>query len=83
VNKKTKEDEEESEPISTTEAAERLGVSRKRVNQFIDQGRLPAKRIGKVWIIDPKDLSLVENRPKKAGRPKKTTTSATTEDEEE
>jgi excisionase family DNA binding protein len=79
-----KKQNEDSEPISTTEAAERLGISRKRVNQLIDEQKLPAKKIGKVWIIDPKDLALVENRQKTAGRPKKSTTTPTTpEDEEE
>ncbi len=56
--------------ISTKEASEKLGVSVLRVQQLIWQGRLPAQKIGRDFVIDEKDLSLVKNR--KAGRPKKT-----------
>lgn len=59
----------ESDQISTTEAGERLGVSRKRINQLIEEGRLPAKKIGKTWIIEADDLELVKDR--KHGRPRK------------
>ena len=55
--------------ISTKEASEKLGVSVLRVQQLIWQGRLPAQKIGRDFVIDEKDLSLVKNR--KAGRPKK------------
>jgi excisionase family DNA binding protein len=61
--------ENESDQISTTEAGERLGISRKRVNQLIEEGRLPAKKIGKTWIINADDLKLVKDR--KWGRPRK------------
>ena len=54
--------------LSVAEAAERLGVTRVRVNQFINDQRLPAQRIGRSFAIKETDLSLVENR--KAGRPK-------------
>jgi excisionase family DNA binding protein len=74
-----KDNQSEDEQISTTEAAKRLNISRKRVHQLIEEKKLPAKKVGKVWIIEAKDLSLVQNRPP-VGRPKK---SATTEDEEE
>ena len=56
--------------ISTKEASEKLGVSVLRVQQLIWQGRLPAQKIGRDFVIDEKDLSLVKNR--KTGRPKKT-----------
>jgi len=55
--------------LSAGQAAERLGVSVRRVEQFIEQGRLPAVKVGKNYIIQSSDLSLVENR--KHGRPKK------------
>ena len=56
--------------ISTKEASEKLGVSVLRVQQLIWQGLLPAQKIGRDFVINEKDLSLVKNR--KAGRPKKT-----------
>jgi excisionase family DNA binding protein len=51
------------------EAAEKLGVSRWRVNQFINEGRLPAKKIGRSYVIKENDLELVRER--RIGRPLK------------
>jgi excisionase family DNA binding protein len=56
--------------LSVAEAAKLLGVTRARVNQFINDKRLPAQRIGRSFAIREEDLSLVENR--KTGRPTKT-----------
>ncbi len=55
--------------LSVIEAAEKLGVSRWRVNQFINEGRLPAKKVGRSYIILESDLELIENR--QTGRPPK------------
>lgn len=55
--------------LSVAEAAEKLGVTRARVNQFISEGRLPAQRIGRAFVIREEYLSLIENR--KTGRPSK------------
>lgn len=49
------------------EAAEKLKVSSIRVRQLIREGRLPAQKIGRDYIIQEKDLALVENRQN--GRP--------------
>jgi excisionase family DNA binding protein len=54
--------------LTTREAGERLGVSLKRVQQFISEGRLPAQQFGRVYLVDEKDLKLVEGR--KPGRPR-------------
>ena len=51
------------------EAAEKLGVSRWRVNQFINEGRLPAQKIGRSYVIKEDNLELVQER--KVGRPLK------------
>ncbi len=53
--------------LSTTEAAERLGLSVPRVQTFIWEGRLPALRVGRSYAVDEDDLKLLENR--KTGRP--------------
>jgi excisionase family DNA binding protein len=55
--------------LTTQQAAERLGVSQPRIYQLIGEGRLPAQKIGRDYLIDEKDLKLVENR--KVGRPSK------------
>ena len=55
--------------ISTKEAAEKLGLSIRRVQALITDGRLPAQKIGNSFVIQEKDLELVQVR--KAGRPKK------------
>jgi excisionase family DNA binding protein len=55
--------------ITTKEAAERLGVSKRRVLALIEAGALPADLFGKFYVIKAADLKLVENR--KPGRPRK------------
>jgi len=57
------------ELLTTLEAAEKLGVTRRRVLMLIDSGRLPVQRFGKIYLIREADLKLVENR--KVGRPRK------------
>ncbi len=59
--------------ITTKEAAEKLGVSMRRVTALIKDGRLPSQQIGREHLIKESDLELVQNR--QAGRPKKETTS--------
>jgi excisionase family DNA binding protein len=56
--------------MTTTTASERLGVTPQRVRAMIQAGRLPARRIGRDYIINEADLELVKDR--KAGRPKQT-----------
>jgi excisionase family DNA binding protein len=59
--------------LTTNEAAERLGVTVRRVNDLITSGRLPAARFGRAYMIKESDLRLVEDRrpgrPPKAARP--------------
>ena len=55
--------------LTTAEVAERLGVHRTRINVLIKQGRLPAQQFGRAFLVDEKDLKLVEDR--KVGRPRK------------
>ena len=56
--------------ISTAEAAKRLGVTTNRVRAMIEAKRLKAIKVGREWLIDPKDLEAVKER--KVGRPRKT-----------
>ena len=55
--------------LTTAEVAERLGVHRTRVNVLIKEGRLPAQQYGRAYLVNEKDLKLVEER--KTGRPPK------------
>lgn len=55
--------------LTTAEVAERLGVHRTRVNVLIKEGRLPAQRYGRAFLVQEKDLQLVSDRP--VGRPSK------------
>jgi excisionase family DNA binding protein len=54
--------------ISSKDAAVRLKISVRRVQELIKAERLPANMIGGVYLIDEKDLALVKHR--KPGRPK-------------
>jgi excisionase family DNA binding protein len=56
--------------ITTTEAAERLGISSARVRQLVANGTLPASKFGPVNMVKEDDLELIRNRPS-AGRPPK------------
>jgi excisionase family DNA binding protein len=58
-----------SKYINATEAGKRLNVTRPRVVQLINEGRLKAFKAGRDWLIDPADLKAVEVRT--PGRPTK------------
>ena len=53
--------------LTTAEVAERLGVHQTRVQVLIREGRLPAQKFGKMFLVNEKDLKLVADR--KPGRP--------------
>lgn len=55
--------------LTTQQAAEKLGVTIRRINALIQSGRLPAEKFGQVHMIKESDLKLVEDR--KVGRPRK------------
>ncbi len=57
------------ELLDTKQAGKRLGISPLRVRQLISNGRLPATKFGRDWMIKEKDLVKVQDR--KPGRPKK------------
>ncbi len=68
--------------ISTTDAAAKLGITRQRVLQLIEKGRLPASLFANVYMIREADLKLIETRtpgrpPKSAPAAQKSPTGAT------
>jgi excisionase family DNA binding protein len=60
---------EKPENITTNEAASVLGVTRQRVLQLIQDGRLKAEKFGNVYMIRRGDLDHIESLP--MGRPPK------------
>ncbi|WP_139651175.1 helix-turn-helix domain-containing protein [Raoultibacter phocaeensis] len=56
--------------ITTKEAAERLGISTRRVVALIQAGDLEAQKLGRSWIVDESSVALRASEPKLKGRPK-------------
>lgn len=57
--------------LTTTDAAELLGVSRARVITLIHLGTLVATKPGRDWQIDPASVEAYKASPRKAGRKKR------------
>ena len=58
------------EPLLTVpQAAARLGLHRSRVFRLVRDGRLPAERHGRDWLIRESDLDAFAAKPRKPGRP--------------
>jgi len=55
--------------LTTTQAADRLGVTRFQVTRWITSGLLPATKFGRDWMIEEMALAGFV-RPKKTGRPR-------------
>jgi excisionase family DNA binding protein len=56
-----------AEPISLREAAQRLGVHYMTAYRYVRTGRLPARRAGQEWLVDPDDLGRVHADPPGSG----------------
>ena len=54
--------------LTTAQAATILQISRSRILKLIEAGRLPAKKLGRDWLIRLDDLELVKVR--RPGRPR-------------
>lgn len=59
----------DDELLSTTDAGARLGVTRQRVLELITGGRLPARKVGRSYVVRAGDVAALERH--KAGRPPK------------
>jgi excisionase family DNA binding protein len=59
--------------LNTTEAAEKLGVSVRRVRQLIAEGKISAHNLGRDYAIEESAISQVKTYGK-AGRPPKAKT---------
>ena len=58
--------------LGVPEAAKALGVSRQRIRQLIGEGRLPAIRVARAWVIYGGDLEWFAAKGRPTGRPPKT-----------
>jgi excisionase family DNA binding protein len=58
--------------MNTAEAAKRLGLSIRRVQTMIQRGQIVAKKLGRDWVIEEKDLRAFAACPRVPGRPRKT-----------
>lgn len=55
--------------LTTKEAAERLGVSPRRITALIESGALKAEKFGRSWMVDENAVQTRLKAPRKAGRP--------------
>ena len=51
--------DDKTRQITTTEAAELYGLSRRYLTELARKGRLKAKRIGRSWVTTPADVEVV------------------------
>jgi excisionase family DNA binding protein len=51
-------------PITTAQAAALLGVSPHEVRRLCRLGLLPAQRVGRDWLIDPRDARAYVRAPR-------------------
>ena len=57
--------------LTTAQAAERLGVTIRRVQAMIKAGRIKTAKVGQIHLIHPRELEKPEVKSRKPGRPKK------------
>lgn len=57
---------------TTTEVAQELGITPRRVRQLVEQGiAKPVEVFGKTWVFTKAEIERLHQRPKRAGRKKK------------
>jgi excisionase family DNA binding protein len=60
-----------NEYMTTREAAEALGLSKARIDQFVRTGRLTAVTVGNARLILRAEVEAMQKEPRPPGRPKK------------
>jgi excisionase family DNA binding protein len=56
--------------LTTSEAAQKLGISERRVRQLINEGKLKAHKLGRDYAVEESAIESVKTYGK-AGRPSK------------
>jgi excisionase family DNA binding protein len=59
----------QGEMVTIPQAAERLGLSVAMVRRYCAQGKLPAQKLGKGWVIRRLELERFAVSPRHSGRP--------------
>jgi excisionase family DNA binding protein len=59
--------------VSVQRAAEITGLHPETIREYLRAGRIKAQRIGRVYVIDERDLKRFLATPRKPGRPRKAT----------
>ncbi len=59
----------DNEFVSVDEAAEKLGISSRRIRQLIEDNELPARRIGRSWLIPASEIHQRKRLSPRRGRP--------------
>ena len=60
--------------LTAAETARFLRVSAQRVRQYIAEGRLPARKVAKVWVLKRQDVRDFAELERKNGRPRQSET---------
>jgi len=55
--------------LTIIEAAERLGLSPAMVRHYCADGKIPAQKIGRDWVIRQRDVEHFATTPRHSGRP--------------
>jgi excisionase family DNA binding protein len=56
--------------LSTQQAADKKGVTVRRIRALIEDGKLKAEKVGRDWVIEESELEKIQTYGK-SGRPKK------------
>lgn len=65
-----------SEKLTTKQFGEKVNLTYNRICQLINDGVIQAEKIGRDYVIDPKYIEIVKNRPDNRGRYKRKKASA-------
>jgi excisionase family DNA binding protein len=57
--------------VSVKQAAEITGLHPETIREYLRAGRIKAQRIGRVYVIDERDIRAFLAKPRKPGRPRK------------
>ena len=54
--------------LTVAQAAERVGISQKRIREHIYMGNLKAEKVGGIWMIAEEDFATFMQRDRTPGR---------------
>ncbi|HEY8559545.1 MAG TPA: helix-turn-helix domain-containing protein [Pyrinomonadaceae bacterium] len=53
---------------TTKEVAEKVGLTRQRITQMIQDGRIAAEKLGRDWVIDENQIIVINSLPDNRGK---------------